>query len=183
MRSSVWVVALPAAALLAAALVHERPRNPSVDRDHSMEAALKVPPRVQDVLRRACYDCHSSETRWPWYSAVTPMSGFLERDVRRAREVMNFSEWTITAGASPARSAATLNAVCAAVQSGLMPKKRYKLLHPEAQLSRSDVEAVCQWTHSKAAELAESVRKRHQRDELTRNLRQVNNRNGFSSVK
>jgi len=179
---SYWVVGIPAAALLAAALVHERPRNPPVERDHSLDAALKVPPRVQEVLHRACYDCHSSETRWPWYSAVTPVSGFMERDVRRARQVMNFSEWTITAGASPARAAATLNAVCAAVQSGLMPKKRYKLLHPEAQLSQADIEAVCQWTHSKAAELAASIRARRPRTELTTNLRSANNPNRASSV-
>lgn len=175
MRFSVCVVGLAAVALLTAALVHERPRNPFVQPDHTIEAALKVPPQVQAALRRACYDCHSLETRWPWYSAVTPVSGFMERDVRRAREVMNFSEWTITAGASPGRAAATLNAVCAAVQSGLMPKKRYKLLHPEARLSQTDVEAVCRWTHSQAAELAASVRKHWPRAELTTNLRSVNN--------
>ena len=179
---SCWVVGLPAAALVATALVHDRPRNPAVERDHSMEAALKVPPRVQDALRRACYDCHSSETRWPWYSAVSPMSGFMESDVRRAREVMNFSEWTITSGASPARAAATLNAVCAAVQSGQMPKKRYKLLHPEAKLSQSDVNAVCQWSHSEVAKLAESIRARRPRTKLTTILRSANNQNGPSNV-
>jgi hypothetical protein len=179
---SCWVVGLPAAALLATALVHDRPRNPPVERDHSMEAALKVPPQVQDALRRACYDCHSSETRWPWYSAVSPVSGLMEGDVRRAREVMNFSEWTITSGASPARAAATLNAVCAAVQSGQMPKKRYKLLHPEAKLSHSDVNAVCQWSHSEVAKLAESIRARRPRTKLTTILRSANNQNGSSTV-
>jgi hypothetical protein len=179
---SYWVVGLPAAALLATALVHERPRNPSVEHDHSIEGALKVPPRVEDALRRACYDCHSSETRWPWYSAVSPVSSFVERDVRRGREVMNFSEWTITSGASPARAAATLNAVCAAVQSGLMPKKRYKLLHPEAKLSPADVNAVCQWSHSEVAKLAETIRARRPGAKLTTILRSGNNQNGSSSV-
>ena len=182
MRLTFYVVSLPVAALLATALVHERPRNPAVERDHSIDAAMNIPPRVQGILHRACYDCHSSETHWPWYSAVTPISGVIEQDVRRARDVMNFSEWTITAGASPARAAATLNAMCAGARAGIMPKPQYRMLHPEARLSPADLDALCEWAHGEAAQLTESLRARRVRAELTTNLRSANNRRGSTAL-
>ncbi len=182
MRFTSGVVALLVLALFAPVLVHQRPRNPPVEREHAIETAMKVPAGVQGILRRSCYDCHSYETRWPWYSAVTPVSGRMEQDVRRARAVMNFSEWAITAGASPARAAATLNAACAAVQTGVMPKPGYRLIHPEARLSPAEVDAFCEWVHSQASELAASARARRARTQLTNNLRSSNNRSGSSAL-
>jgi Haem-binding domain len=154
MRSNTLsMICVPAAFLVLTALLHDRPQNPPMERERSIETALKVPPRVQDMLRRACYDCHSSETRWPWYARVPPMSGRIESDVARGRAVMNFSEWTMSAGASPARAAGTLSAACAAVQRGIMPKPPYPYLHPEARLSKIDIDSFCAWTREQAAEL------------------------------
>ena len=145
------MICLPAAFLVLPALFHDPPRNPPVERERSIETALTVPPRVRDILRRACYDCHSSETRWPWYARMSPIAGRIENDVTRGRAFMNFSEWKTSAGASRARSAATLTAACFAVQSGLMPKSPYPYLHPEARLSRSDIDSFCAWTREQAA--------------------------------
>ena len=61
--------------------------NPPVEQD------VAAPPAVAAVLRRACYDCHSNETVWPWYSHVAPVSWLLARDVREGRAELNFSVW------------------------------------------------------------------------------------------
>ena len=56
-------------------------------------AGLQAPADVDDVLRRACYDCHSNETYWPWYSYVAPVSFLVTQDVELGRDEMNFSDW------------------------------------------------------------------------------------------
>lgn len=58
-----------------------------------VEADVSAPPDVGSVLRRACYDCHSSETRWPWYSHVAPVSWVIAHDVHEGRATLNYSTW------------------------------------------------------------------------------------------
>ena len=66
--------------------------NPPVDPSMRLEAG-PVPTPVAALLRRACYDCHSNETHWPWYSSVAPTSWLVSRDVVTARKQINFSRW------------------------------------------------------------------------------------------
>ena len=56
--------------------------------------AVKAPPEVDAILRRSCYDCHTNETRWPWYARIAPASWLLIRDVKKGRSRMNMSEWS-----------------------------------------------------------------------------------------
>src|SRR5688572_19601769 len=58
-----------------------------------VEAEVPALANVRAILRRACYDCHSNETVWPWYSQVAPVSWLVVRDVREGREELNFSTW------------------------------------------------------------------------------------------
>ena len=55
---------------------------------------LNVDPELQAVFRRSCFDCHSNETRWPWYAHVAPISWLIARDVHKARRRLNFSHWS-----------------------------------------------------------------------------------------
>jgi hypothetical protein len=71
----------------AAQLVRCQRTNPSVTQD------VAAPGDVATILRRACYDCHSNETVWPWYAHVAPVSWLLHRDVVEGRRHLNFSEW------------------------------------------------------------------------------------------
>ena len=65
-----------------------------VDRSNPpVEEEIVVAPQIQAVLKRACYDCHSNETIWPWYSQVAPASWLLAWDVHEGREELNFSTW------------------------------------------------------------------------------------------
>lgn len=136
-----------------AALVGERPHNPSVQAERTLHANVAVPPRIHDLLTRACFDCHSSETRWPWYASVPPVSYLMHRDVTEARAALNFSEWSTGAGRTPIRAAGMLSAACAAVKSHIMPKPPYPYLHPESRLSAADVKSFCAWTHEAGAQI------------------------------
>ncbi len=90
-------------------------------------------PTTEALARRACYDCHSNETAWPWYSYVAPVSWMIVQDIIKGREVLNFSEWT-------PEHAATIQAEEAVelVSKGQMPLPYYEILHPEATLSEEE---------------------------------------------
>jgi hypothetical protein len=87
-------------------------------------------PATRALAKRACFDCHSNETTWPWYSHVAPISWFLQSHVEDGRLALDFSEWNKTFRA--ARKASR------EVKSGGMPLTSYLLMHPDARLS--DVE-------------------------------------------
>ncbi len=82
------------------------------------------------LAQRACFDCHSNETVWPWYSYVAPVSWMVVKDVHEGRRVFNFSEWTAEQqAASQPEEAVEL------VSKNLMPLPYYIILHPEADLT------------------------------------------------
>jgi len=112
----------------------------------SFDVVARPPSDVAAMLHRACYDCHSTETRWPWYSHIPPVSWMIHSDVEHARAVLNFSQWGAQAGNTPAHGSAMLSAVCAAVETGLMPKHDYLTMHPGARLTNADRERLCLWT-------------------------------------
>ena len=60
-----------------------------------VETEAQPLPATKEVLKRACYDCHSNETKWPWYSYVAPASWLVVDDVHQARENLNFSTWNL----------------------------------------------------------------------------------------
>ncbi len=82
------------------------------------------------LARRACYDCHSNETHWPWYAYTWPMGSTIEYDVETGREVLNFSEWP-----SDCCSDKLVEQMAIVVNNGEMPLPYYEALHPEAQLT------------------------------------------------
>ncbi len=111
--------------------------NPPVVADLNTGTATK------DALRRACYDCHSNETTWPWYSRVAPVSWLIQRDVSQGRAALNFSAWE----SLPADRRATLKRECREeIVEGEMPPWAYTPLHPNAALSGPDTESILSWT-------------------------------------
>lgn len=87
-------------------------------------------PEVRALAQRACFDCHSNETRWPWYSHVAPVSWLVQRDVDKGRSKLNFSEWQL-----PQKEA---DEAAEEVQKGEMPMKIFLPLHPEARLTDAE---------------------------------------------
>ena len=87
-------------------------------------------PATRELARRACFDCHSNETRWPWYSNVAPVSWLVQKDVDEGREELNFSQWT--AGSRGGHDASE------EVLEGEMPLAPYLWTHPEARLDEAE---------------------------------------------
>jgi hypothetical protein len=136
-RTAVVLVAL-VIVLAGAQLVRPARTNPAAD------APLAIgDPAVEAVLRRACFDCHSNETRWPWYSAVAPSSWLVVRDVNKGRDEMNFSSWKDPKGELRAE-------ICEKVREGEMPMKIYLPLHAEARLTEQDKALLCAWADRSA---------------------------------
>jgi mono/diheme cytochrome c family protein len=86
--------------------------------------------QTQVLAQRACYDCHSNETTWPWYSNVAPVSWLVINDTNEGRAVLNFSEWGL--GNEEAEEAANT------VQEGTMPPRIYLTTHASARLSAQE---------------------------------------------
>lgn len=90
-------------------------------------------PQTRDYFFRACADCHSNETVWPWYSHIAPISWLLEYDVEKGRAEFNISEWG--AGENEGDDATET------VQDGSMPPWYYTIAHPPAKLSPAEEQA------------------------------------------
>jgi len=132
-----------AAPLIAALGVRPAPTNPPAEGD------LSAPPALKNILRHACYDCHSNETRWPWYSTVAPLSWLLQRDVNHGRARLNFSRWPDYAS-DPGTACEKLEKIALVLTRGDMAPWYYQLLHPTARLSRAQRDAVRDWAHQEA---------------------------------
>ena len=122
--------------LLAIQLVPIERDNPPVEEE------VAAPPAVREILRRSCYDCHSNETRWPWYSYVAPVSWLVADDVHHARGHMNFSTWN---DYDEEERVDHLEEAWEMVEDGEMPLWFYVLLHPEAELNEADKQAIHNW--------------------------------------
>ncbi len=104
---------------------------------------IDAPPRVKEILMRSCYDCHSNETVWPWYSYIAPASWLLADDVAEGRAELNFSEWK---GYDEKRKLKKFKETREEVEEGEMPQWYYVIMHPEAKLSDADKQALFEWT-------------------------------------
>jgi len=108
-----------------------------VDRTNPpVETEFVAGPEAAAVLRRCCYDCHSNETVWPWYSRVAPVSWFVSDHINEGRLELNFSTWNRYADADRLKK---LTKVRKQVEKGKMPLKSYLLIHRHAQLSPADI--------------------------------------------
>jgi Haem-binding domain len=140
----------------AAQLVRPERRNPPTDASRTIQAHLGTASGLAAVLDRACSDCHSNNTVWPWYAHIAPLSWLMARAVAEGRNAVNFSEW---AGYPPEAQRTLLSASCQDVSSGKMPGP-YTLLHPEMRLSAQDIETICAASRQAEANAADGRRHR-----------------------
>jgi len=106
---------------------------------------IKAPENVMQILRTSCYDCHSNEAKWPWYSNIAPASWLVAYDVNEAREHMNFSEWQ---SYSAEDKTDDIEEIWEEVEEGEMPLWYYLILHSEAELSENDKVILKDWVDS-----------------------------------
>lgn len=112
----------------------------------------QVPEKVGNLLRAACYDCHSNESHYPWYAYVAPVSFLVNYDIRKGREELNFSDWKTLGKIEQAK---LLDDIGEALEEEEMPLPIYPPLHPEARLSSEDRQLIIDWVESFAESLFE----------------------------
>lgn len=105
-------------------------------RSHQNPPVVKEPawdsPQTRALAKRACFDCHSNETVWPWYSNIAPVSWLTQRDTNEGRQRLNYSDWQ---GIRSERGREGGNELAEVIQKGSMPPWYYVMIHPTAKLS------------------------------------------------
>ncbi len=105
---------------------------------------IEAPREVISILENSCFNCHSNQQNLSWYDKIAPISWAVDKDVKRAREVLNFSEYTD----SPSEHKGNMYAILNMMQSGKMPLHEYTLLHPSAKITAKDIEVIKKYTLS-----------------------------------
>jgi len=116
----------------------------------SVNVRMPAPSHVMSTLRRACFDCHSDETRWPWYAALPIASHLITRDVTEGRGQLNLSRWREY---NPFVRLEMLDKMCQLASNSTMPPWQYRILHSDARLSTTDIGALCVWSQREANRL------------------------------
>ena len=105
-------------------------------RQHTNPPVVQEPnwdsPQTRELAQRACFDCHSNETIWTWYSNVAPVSWLVQRDVNEGRQRLNFSDWG---------RVREMDDIPRVVQNGQMPMPIFLIMHPEARLTQAEKDA------------------------------------------
>jgi hypothetical protein len=129
--------------LVAAQLIQPDTRTPAVDPERRLWNHGRMDPKVASIMRRACGNCHSYETKWPWYAKISPISWWLARHVSKGRAKLNFDEW------SSAAAPDQLEEIYDSIVKKKMPLASYLLMHPEARLSKTDRDRLLAWADGK----------------------------------
>lgn len=137
-KYAVWTAL---AFVLAIQFIRPERTNPPFDPAATFEAVAKPEPQLAAIVRRACQDCHSHNTAWPWYSLIAPVSWLVADDVEQGRAHLNFSQWSFL---SPEMSKIRMKEACREVRTKGMPPWQYRFMHPEARLSEEDVAIFCE---------------------------------------
>lgn len=123
-----WGLGLLGALILAGCAA---PANPSVVAEPAWDS-----PQTRALFFRACGDCHSNETVWPWYSRLPVIATLIQRDVQEGRQKLNVSEWNLREQ--------EVEDVAEVIRNGTMPPALYLPLHPQARLSAVEKDALIQ---------------------------------------
>ncbi len=144
----IWLVGVSVVIFIALQFANPSRVNPPVV--HDFLAAETPPPPIAALFRGACYDCHSYETQWPWYSHIAPVSWLIASDVQGGRRHLNLSDWPV---ADPERAAKRLENASEELGYKEMPPGQYKIMHPVARLTDAQRQQLIQWLDSEAKRL------------------------------
>ena len=115
-------------------------------RNHKNPATVSEPqwssPEARVLVKEHCFQCHSNESSWPWYSNIAPASWLIQFDVDAARRKFNFSDWNSNPG--------DLNEMVKAIQSGKMPPAQYWIFHPNSRLNNQQKQDLLNALNSSA---------------------------------
>ena len=123
-----------------------RPEN-RLDNPNDLIVSAQLDNNVAAILREACYDCHSMETRYPWYASIAPVKWGIYDHIIEGREELNFSEWNAMEKRSKIRK---LKDLAEEVEEREMPMESYIKMHPEADLSAEQRQLLTEWANDYA---------------------------------
>lgn len=103
----------------------------------------QVPENIRVILKTSCYDCHSNQTEYPWYSHVAPVSWLVIKDIRNGREKVNLSEWSNLKRRTKIK---VLSNISDEIKSGEMPLPVYLIMHRDAKLDEQQQKELIEWT-------------------------------------
>jgi hypothetical protein len=103
---------------------------------------LNVPDSVQTILKKACYDCHSNNTVYPWYINIQPIGWLMSRHISQGKAVLNFSEF---ANYSARKRSSKLTGIANSIKDDNMPLSSYKLMHKNGRLSKDEKACLINW--------------------------------------
>ncbi len=120
--------------------------NPAADPAKDFIALEQPPQEVANLLKDACYDCHSNDSEYPWYTNIQPVGWWIKRHINEARKELNYAVW---ADYQAKRKAHKFEEMVDEVEKGKMPLKSFTLMHPEAKLTDAQRQAMVAWFRSK----------------------------------
>lgn len=103
---------------------------------------VKVPENVLNIFKNACYDCHSNNTRYPWYVYIQPMGWMMARHIKNGKDNLNFSDF---GSYSQRKQANKLRAIETSIKEGSMPLSSYTIMHTDAKLSAENKKLITDW--------------------------------------
>jgi len=110
----------------------------------------QVPDTLASVFLNSCYDCHSNNTFYPWYSNLAPFSWYLNRHIEEGKAHLNFSSWGIM---DKAQKITELDQICEEITNETMPLNSYLWIHHSSKLSEHDIQAICEWAESESLKI------------------------------
>lgn len=117
-------------------------KNAGASTDDDLIKVLSVPDSTALLLTSSCYDCHSNQTVYPWYSRISPVSWYLSKHIELGKEELNFNEY---GALEKSKQVGMLSDICEVIESEAMPLKSYGLIHRDARLDKGQIEALCSW--------------------------------------
>lgn len=104
--------------------------------------SLGVPDKILGILKNSCYDCHSNNSRYPWYVHIQPMGWIMARHIKNGKENLNFSDF---GSYSRRKQANKLRAIASSIKEGSMPILSYTYMHTDAKLSPDEKDILISW--------------------------------------
>jgi hypothetical protein len=153
MRRIYIILLILLAALLLTQFFRPEKNVGTLDSKTDFLQASGIPDTLAAVFLNSCYDCHSDDTRYPWYSNIAPVSWFLNKHIEEGRSQLNFSSW---GSLDKAEKISLLDGICEECKAGSMPLRSYLIMHGSARLEPDKIESICDWAESEAMDIITS---------------------------
>jgi len=143
-----WYFIIVLIALVLMQFIRIDKTHPEINPTNDFINIKNPPPEIAQMIKTSCYDCHSFESKYPWYAEVAPVSWYLKNHINEARHRVNFSEW---ASYEPEKASRKLHACADDIKEGDMPLSSYTLIHGDASLNQEQIKQLSEWFELQAS--------------------------------